>query len=746
MGDYRRSILIVGTLLIVAVPPVLRASEEKLPLEPIERRFQVLYETAGPAIVRIARVKDGTPVGSGVIVTADGHVVTGAGCARETGQGDSLVFYLAGGGRATGTALGWSNEWGIGLVKITEKGPWPYVQLGEATHVRAGQLCAEYRYSRSAGNQFEHEPTLRLRCVNRSAAPVWLTTSSRSEHSSFDLEGGLLDLDGRLVGVTTARYGGQDPICTSVDVIRQHWDALVSGKDVDRLRLLSSEESSRESPGTIGPKHRLTEAKESVSPAIEKAKLATIRIRRTGEQIGFSAVVVTADGYVTTCAHAFWPLPGDAVTISLPDGRDTAGKVLGADWVSDISLVKITEKGPWPHAELGNSTIMGPNEPCVVMGYPVSHKDRQPLVRRAHIVNQQGDYYLSPSPSGETYGGDSGGGVFDLEGRLVAVIQGQSFSGIGQHGRVELFREHWDFLAAGKPVDVMSTEPYGQITEAFGRLANDLPPVLVEVLSDEKPRALGTIVRSDGRILTKASELYGALSCRFGDGRILPATIDSVSPQHDLAVLKVDAQNLPTAEFCPSEKTPVGTLIAALIPSKPAVAGMVCTPVRSIARERGVAGVGVRDSDRGLEVYEDEWARSFDIPLRKGDIIVQVEDHRKPDPETFERAVERAEDKCAGDPIRVSVKRGDETLEFHFPLAPVWSPYPKYISRRCSGFPSACDADIPLTPETCGGPVIDRTGRVAGIAIACRDHGRIHVIPAVVARAVVNELRQTAPN
>jgi len=288
----------------------------------------------------------------------------------------------------------------------------------------------------------------------------------------------------------------------------------------------------------------------------------------------------------------------------------------------------------------------------------------------------------------------------------------------------------------------MSTEPLGQITEAFGRLAHDIPPVVVEVLSDEKPRALGTIVRSDGRILTKASELYGALSCRFGDGRILPATIERVSRQHDLAVLKVDVENLPAAEFCPSEKTPVGTLIAALIPRKPAVAGMVCTPVRSIARERGSTGVAVQDSDRGLEVYRDEWARSFDIPLRKGDIVVQVEDHRKPDRETFERAV----DKCAGDPIRVSVKRGDETLEFHFPLAPDYSPYPEYISRRCTGFPSACDADIPLTPETCGGPVIDRTGRVAGIAIACRDYGRIHVIPAVVARAVVNELRQTAPN
>jgi len=47
MRDYRWPILIVGTLLIVAVPPVLRASEEKLPLGTIERRFQALYERVG---------------------------------------------------------------------------------------------------------------------------------------------------------------------------------------------------------------------------------------------------------------------------------------------------------------------------------------------------------------------------------------------------------------------------------------------------------------------------------------------------------------------------------------------------------------------------------------------------------------------------------------------------------------------------------------------------------------------------
>ena len=52
------------------------------------------------------------------------------------------------------------------------------------------------------------------------------------------------------------------------------------------------------------------------------------------------------------------------------------------------------------------------------------------------------------------------------------------------------------------------------------------------------------------------------------------------------------------------------------------------------------------------------------------------------------------------------------------------------------------DTDIRLTAKQCGGPVIDKSGRVVGITIACRPMNYIkfrqpHVIPAHIARGVV---------
>ena len=321
-----------------------------------------------------------------------------------------------------------------------------------------------------------------------------------------------------------------------------------------------------------------------------------------------------------------------------------------------------------------------------------------------------------------------------------------------QHSRVELFRKQWDLLAAAKPVDVLDSDPLAEITAAFRRIAEDLPPIAVEVLADEKPRALGTIVGSEGRILTKASELVGAFSCRLADGRVFPASVQKVSREHDLALLKIDAAGLPEARWSRDESIAPGTLIAALVPGQPPRAGVVSLAARPIPPVTGALGVSLRDGDRGLEVHDvvaSAAAHGYDVPLRKGDVVVHVEGQPTPDVDAYRALIEPESGAAiayAGDPVRVGVRRGRDTLELRFPLLPFdFFTYSarRTASRRWWGFPSVFGTDIRLTPTLCGGPVIDRSGRVAGIAIACRAHGikgERHVIPAAVAKKVVADL------
>ncbi len=796
MRDSRDLIRVVTFFLGVVVPSVLKASEEATPLASIEPRLRGVYESVSPAIVRIARMEDReVSLASGVIVTADGYVVTFRNAAQGEGlrRRDSVVVHLADGRHVKATKLGRSMEWGFGVLKISEEGPWPHVQLAEPAKVKAGQQCVLVGYPLRADQAYDRRPALRLGCVTMYDAPIWLATSCMARPEDFG--SGVFDLQGRLLGVTTRLYPSEDPIHTGIEVVKTYWADLAAGKSVDGLRNVAAKEDAVKRSGGTGPKSP-SEEKDLAEAATGKPKAATVRIRRTSQDHLASGVIVSSDGYVTTCAHAD-QLPGEKVTVCLPDGRDAAGVVLGTNRVTDLGLVKITDEGPWPHVELGGSSMMKRGAPCLVTGFPASHQERQPVIQTVKIHRDYPGALSITRLRGRT-GGMSGGGIFDLEGCLLAVYT------TAMNPKVELVRRQWDHLAAGKPVEVTLSEPLGRISEGFSRVAKGLPPIVVEVLSDNKQRALGTIVGSDGRILTKASELDGGISCRLADGRVLPATIEKVWREHDLAALKVNARRLPkslsqnrkwgawrSAEGRPQSSptggslrsTPAtqprrrgfgigskadwsrphgvstGSLVAALIPGKPPLVGVVCQPARPIPSEPRWLGEGLRDSDRGLQVDElsetfgvDElsWAFGFDIPIRKGDILVEVEGHPTPDLDTFVKLMKSelaAPNAHPGDPVRLDVKQGDDRLELHFPLLP--SLRNKHAgsldSPRRSGFPHAFDTDIPLTRDLCGGPVIDRTGRVVGIVIASRGmsrakRGPTHVVPADVARRVTEQL------
>ena len=175
----------------------------------IEQRVQAVYKQVGPAIVRFAYGKDHKlfQFGSGVIVTSEGHVAI-SGPVQAVVQDDLLDLRLVDGRRVDAKALGWSSEFGFGMLKINEQGPWPHIDLGRRADVKAGQLCVAIGYPQRPDIDFDERPSLRLGVVTKSAAPIWLTSSYRFKagaHSVFDL-------DGRLLGLTCKTPVGGDPL------------------------------------------------------------------------------------------------------------------------------------------------------------------------------------------------------------------------------------------------------------------------------------------------------------------------------------------------------------------------------------------------------------------------------------------------------------------------------------------------------------------------------------------------------
>ena len=77
---------------------------------------------------------------------------------------------------------------------------------------------------------------------------------------------------------------------------------------------------------------------------------------------------IFADGLVMTNAHVV--RGSDKVVVGLTNGKKLKAKVLGQDFFTDIAILQIEGKGPWPKAELGDSTKIKVGDWAIAVGNP----------------------------------------------------------------------------------------------------------------------------------------------------------------------------------------------------------------------------------------------------------------------------------------------------------------------------------------------------------------------------------------
>jgi serine protease Do len=180
-----------------------------------------------------------------------------------------------------------------------------------------------------------------------------------------------------------------------------------------------------------------------VQEVIKKVLPCTVAVRVGGAS--GSGVIVRADGYVLTAGHVSGQ-PDREVTLIFSDGRRVKAKTLGANHGPDSGLLKITEEGNWPFAEMGRSADLKPGQWCVAVGHPGGYKSgRTPVVRLGRVLDVTNQFIQTDCA---LVGGDSGGPLFDMQGRVIGT-----HSRIGElltqnlHVPVDTYRDTWDRLA-----------------------------------------------------------------------------------------------------------------------------------------------------------------------------------------------------------------------------------------------------------------------------------------------------------
>ena len=171
----------------------------------------------------------------------------------------------------------------------------------------------------------------------------------------------------------------------------------------------------------------------------------------------------------------------------------------------------------------------------------------------------------------------------------------------------------------------------------------EVNPSVVAVLVDGRQVSLGTIVSSDGYILTKASELSDHMRCRLHDPREFDAATLAVHDRYDVALLKIDCRGLPAVQWASGRDPQVGQWLATPgMEELPVAVGIVSVPRRPIPPEKGVLGVQLSDGSPGPRVTHVVPSSAAALPgLQTGDMIVRAADQQIPDPPAFDHLLRK---------------------------------------------------------------------------------------------------------
>ena len=178
----------------------------------------------------------------------------------------------------------------------------------------------------------------------------------------------------------------------------------------------------------------VTRVADTLGPSVANLRISNRRRWNTG---GGSGVVITPDGFMLTSAHVVGG-SGSRVRASFVDGSDLEARIVGADPLSDLAVLR-AESARLQPAELGDASTLRVGQLVVAIGNPhgyagsvtagvVSALGRSLPARAGgatRIIDDviQTDAALNP--------GNSGGALVDGRGRVVGINTAVAGIGLG---------------------------------------------------------------------------------------------------------------------------------------------------------------------------------------------------------------------------------------------------------------------------------------------------------------------------
>jgi serine protease Do len=374
-----------------------------------------------------------------------------------------------------------------------------------------------------------------------------------------------------------------------------------------------------------------------------------------GQGVG-SGFIISPDGYILTNAHVV--AGSSEVTVRMADAkREFKAKVVGTDERTDVALLKVDQNN-LPVAKLGKSSTLEPGQWVAAIGSPfgfantitagiVSATERA-LPAETYLPFIQTDVAVNP--------GNSGGPLLNLQGEVVG-INSMIYSRTGGYMGVSFAIPIEEALDVSKQL-----REHGKVTR--GRLGIGIQPVTKELAQSFKLDSTNGVVVvqvEPGSPAEKAGLQVGDVILNYNgttleEANLLPRLVGNTKPgqQAKLEISRAGERQTITATVgeMPSQTERVASAQkpGAGTPSKLGLSVRELQP-----EERKKLGV-----DYGVVVVDvAQGAPAARTPIRRGDVIVAVNQARFKSIEEFEKLISEQQ---KGETVALLVRRGESAL------------------------------------------------------------------------------------
>jgi serine protease Do len=201
----------------------------------------------------------------------------------------------------------------------------------------------------------------------------------------------------------------------------------------------------------------LKDIQNQIQAVVKKVRPATVALTSTRSGASGSGVIVNKGGLILTAAHVVQG--NEEMSIIFPNGKAFIAKVLGSNRTKDVAMLQLVKKKDWPFAEIGDSDALKIGEHVIAMGHAGGYDTRRPApVRFGRLLSKNKKGFITSDSV--LIGGDSGGPLFDMNGKVVGINSsiGQSWL-TNNHASISALVQDWDRLLQGDTWGKLNQNP-----------------------------------------------------------------------------------------------------------------------------------------------------------------------------------------------------------------------------------------------------------------------------------------------